>query len=568
MAGALWRDKGVAIGKEVTLPLVAWLILLGLSWMQGFKEAGLVPLAGYILLLYVAKSEDEKYLRGGIVFAAVGVALYAIKQVMLPGWMEPSLDAPGKLRAFSTLGNPNFVASFLVASVPLCMFPRENTKHLAWMRVSAASIILVGITVTRCRHAWICLAVMLLWAVWGSLSPTRRRYLAGLAILGAGLGVALFLTSWKTPFGPWHTMTGRMLIGGAAVNMIVNHPTLGVGLGRFAASYGASQGAVIDLFPTLSTNASAVFDAHNEFLHTAAESGVLAGLAYAAFVAVLLWRVFRLTPDRAAWAAGISLAGQVVDRLFETPGLNPAGALVFWAVAGMIVKEEFSEKAPPRGISRAMLALLTCLLLLFAFKGLFSHVKTEQQEAKGDRATLFKDAWLAEKHYRKAIAFNPGSAELRRKLGTCLYLLGRWDDALKEFNHATEWTGDVSAQIMIGEVLIRQRRLEEATGVYSKLIKEYPNFLTPRFLRGQIYIQEGQRGNGREEFLKALEVVPSSSNPLASREKIEFQKRLMREWLEEDNGTNSTENATVSEPIRPPPRKRHPLEKEGWNPPP
>jgi len=541
MAGALWRQKGVAIEKKVIIPLVAWFMLFGLSWMRGFREAGLVPLSGFILFFYVGKSENVKYLRGGIIVAAVGVALYAIKQVIIPGWMEPSLDAPGKLRSFSTLGNPNFVASFLIASAPLCLFPRESQKRFPWMGGIAAVIILIGITVTRCRHAWICLAVMVLWAVWGKLSPTKHRLLAGLAILGIGLGIPHFLTNWQTPFGSWHTMTGRMLIGGSAINMMGNHPTLGVGLGKFAAAYGAAQGAVIETFPALSANASAVFDAHNEFLHTAAESGVFAGLTYVAFVSVLLWRVCRMTPDDTAWAAGISFVGQVVDRFFETPGLNPSGALVFWAVAGMIVKDKTPEWTFPGWVTRAILAILTGFLLFFAFGGLFSRVKAERQEALGDRAAIVKDAWLAERHYRQAIEFNPESAELRRKWGTCLYLLGRWDDALKEFLQSTEWTGDVSAQIMTGEILTRQRRLNEAAGVYSKLIKEYPNFLTPRFLRGQIYIQEGQRDKGREEFLKGLEVVPSPSNPLASREKTEFQKRLMREWLEKDNGTNSTQ---------------------------
>src|SRR5213076_3645521 len=54
-----------------------------------------------------------------VYWTSLPISLLGIAQALLPGKLDFGLQALGKMAAFSTLGNPQFVAVWLVFSIPL-----------------------------------------------------------------------------------------------------------------------------------------------------------------------------------------------------------------------------------------------------------------------------------------------------------------------------------------------------------------------------------------------------------------------------------------------------------------
>ena len=54
-----------------------------------------------------------------VYWTSLPISLLGIAQALVPGKLDFGLQALGKMAAFSTLGNPQFVAVWLVFSIPL-----------------------------------------------------------------------------------------------------------------------------------------------------------------------------------------------------------------------------------------------------------------------------------------------------------------------------------------------------------------------------------------------------------------------------------------------------------------
>jgi O-antigen ligase/tetratricopeptide (TPR) repeat protein len=263
------------------------------SWRGAAEShAGLRTALGYLVVFVATRAlcprvEDGWRLLTAPVLATAAVTAYAL--VQLAGhdplaWDVLSVYA-GHIRPFSTLGHPNFLAGYLVLTLPLAAaFAGRALSRRRWL--SCLSLAVLGLAAgfvvlaALSRAAWLaagCSAVLLLLG-WRAAGLRRPALVAGLAVAlvgaacligwrGAHLsGAALLERVRGLPEG-----AGRWQIWQAAWKTFRARPASGCGLDGFRLAFGAHRPAD---YVEMEWNATPT-RAHNEVLHILATQGLL-----------------------------------------------------------------------------------------------------------------------------------------------------------------------------------------------------------------------------------------------------------------------------------------------------
>lgn len=310
LAGAA---AGSALWGTLVSPAALALQVLGLAWFAAVVSLRPAPRA---IATALAASAT-------VVAAIALLQLARLDPFALLGYLA---DAGNRMRVYGTFGNPNFLAVFLVAVLPLTVAtcpPR--------LGVVAAVLQTAALVATGSRGAVLAaLAVGLFLA----LVPWRgRRLAAAAALLIAGAIVAL---SAARPVG--ETVAGRIYIWKVAAPHVMERPLAGFGPGAFEPMWvrWEAQAWKAGTVAGSDRRFAAVQDhAHNEYLETAVDSGVPAALALAVVVIALAAAVRRHADRRLGLAAGCGVVAIAAAALVDFPLHRPAELFLFWVLAGV-----------------------------------------------------------------------------------------------------------------------------------------------------------------------------------------------------------------------------------------
>ncbi|GAA1274914.1 O-antigen ligase family protein [Saccharothrix xinjiangensis] len=249
-----------------------------------------------VVLVDVASREAPlRWVLGAAVAGAVVAATGALH----------SLFVEGETRASGPLEDPNDLAYFLVAALPLLVAlrrPRRDATGSGRAATAglalAATVLVAGAAATFSRGGARAMAADASWLAARRAIPVRAL-LAGVAgsavlVVGAALvaGPALDRAFQEKTHVAGANADTRELRWEAAARMLAEHPVLGVGPGGFRADYpAASHNAEVD-------EQSPV--AHNMYLEVAAELGLPGFALFAALLALTAVtgeRVLRATAD-------------------------------------------------------------------------------------------------------------------------------------------------------------------------------------------------------------------------------------------------------------------------------
>lgn len=373
----------VAVGGGVLLLLgLAYLALQGrLAWLRlpvypgavAFALVGAVgalrapspgvvweSLLGYTALfgLFVITAHRCRRARSALslvwALVAVQVVVGAVGVLQYMG-LDPLASPAAAMRLpVSTLGNPNFAAYYqeLMLPVGLALVLSLWRRLPRWGRGLLAASLTLGtlhLILAQSRAGWVStgLAVVLLLA----LTTSRRAWLRhlGPAVLAllllvpvaqllletvpTGSQQSLYSSVESTARRTWdRALTAfdagdfsrnmRVLLWAGAADMVLDHPWIGVGLGRFRTSLPTylDHAAWGDLAASRGETTPQARHAHNEYLEFPAEVGLLG-------MAALVWAV------AAVLRLGIrALGGGAATRL--TSGRRPVRALTAGVVCG------------------------------------------------------------------------------------------------------------------------------------------------------------------------------------------------------------------------------------------
>lgn len=300
-------------------------------------NGGLISQFAYFVIFLAGlvniSTQKAKTLLVAIVFAAVAVSVWGIPShfgadpscFVLTGKLTSSCwqkEFDPTLRIFSTLGQPNWLASYLVLILPVSLafslFYRQNKAKLIFLAASAT--ILFAIILTNSRAGLLGLLASL--AVFATLLgiKTIKANIKFIIALGAVFVIisALFgtnlasrikdlvssqkqatskptrtatLTQSSLTSGGTESGQIRLVVWRGAIDIFKSSPLLGTGPETFVSSYYK--------FRPLAHNQTTEWQffynkAHNEFLNYAANTGILGLLSYIAFLTITLITIFKL----------------------------------------------------------------------------------------------------------------------------------------------------------------------------------------------------------------------------------------------------------------------------------
>lgn len=336
---AAWLELGSPL-QQLT---AAWLVALSLAAIFGRSvalDAFLLPVAGLGWFLATQRTvPDARLFARALELSATCIAAIALAQMLhvdpfvWMGWSS-STDPGDRMRVFSTLGNPNFVAAYLCGSLPLSLASLRQPRK-SWAHGVALPIQLGGIVATGSRAPLLALVAVAIWWMalrqWGLLR--RLAIAAAFALLAASL-----LQSGRSLAAK---LEGRAYIWSVAVPHLLEHPLLGVGPGGFATMYPAweavnwSQGHYLEQQKAFS---APMDHAHNDFLELLVEGGAVSLAAWMALMAALLGRVARQLRARANGITAGASAGVVAIlgvALVDFPLHRPAELFLLWSLLAL-----------------------------------------------------------------------------------------------------------------------------------------------------------------------------------------------------------------------------------------
>lgn len=316
-----------------------------------------------------------------------GLYQYKIGVAPLATWEDPTLESHAT-RIYSTLGNPNLLAGFLLPSVPIALgFTAWLASQRRWLLalpvLAIAGLISLACILTESRGCYLGLfaafvffggaTAIKLWLI----KPRLRGLIVGLALTGVlagGVGLTRipnFSQRVETMFSLEHSSNAyRYKVYRSSFDMFKDNWWFGTGPGNetFVRAYGLYMVSSFDALGTYSVP-----------LEVAVESGLPGLLSFGALIICLLGRAHRIfwlnetetsssgqtgspsgqtgsssgqtdSPSGRIWLVlglAAAIAGLMVHGLVDTVFYRPQIQFQFWLiVAGLVVgiKSEKEER--------------------------------------------------------------------------------------------------------------------------------------------------------------------------------------------------------------------------------
>lgn len=326
-----------------------------------------VYVSSYFLFSAVANTPKRRLallvaaVAGGLIAAVYGLYQYKIGVAPLATWEDPSVETQST-RIYSTLGNPNLLAGYLIPLVSLSgsmlLASIDARKWLFAIIAAPVCLILIAATVlTGSRGGFMGIAValatlFLISSAWcWSKYPKTRPLVIGLAVvlpLIAGACVLLVPSMQQrvvSIFAGWQHSSNafRLHVYESSLQMFKDNWWIGIGTGNqaFRMAYGLYMNSRFDALGTYCVP-----------LEIAVEAGIFALTAFAVFFVSLLGRAHLafysktigwerwLCAGMASALFGIAAMG-FVDTVFYRPQVH----FIFWLLAGTLVTASIQARA-------------------------------------------------------------------------------------------------------------------------------------------------------------------------------------------------------------------------------
>jgi O-antigen ligase len=349
----------LVIGLVQLLPL-PWVASLDPSATSFFDLRLLVYLTFLAAALTFVDSEDRltRVVNFIIVFGAV-MGFYGILQRLASSDGIYGLRHPGQAVPFGPFVNQHHFAAFMemTGGLTLAILFGENTSRDRRILLATAAIIMgAAVAFTGSRGGMLSfaavLAFVLLFRFLSGEGPGLRKRLA---VTAAGLGFLMIVFSLVLFLGGNDNLlrstgvgindvdisTGRFHFWPVALKIFASHPIFGAGFDAFGVAF-----TRYDSWPGLFR----VEQAHNDYLQTLADAGVVGFVCVALFVFVLFrdgLAVIAKSHDQRQYAAVGALAGCfgiLVHSFFDFPLRTPSNGFFFLLLAAIATIPITGEK--------------------------------------------------------------------------------------------------------------------------------------------------------------------------------------------------------------------------------
>lgn len=345
----------IYIGLVISSLLLVGNIGRGLIGSE-MRPDGIVVMLVYVLLFWFVGSFRKRYslflLLGGLIVSLIGILQYYGLDILPP----TEISVLWNKVAYSTIGNPNFLGSYLVLLLPVAMYGFVGLKK--WYGLVVYGVILYCLLATMSRGPWlgamaaVGMFVLMLWLVkkfdWKRLGIV---FVTSVALIG--LFNVLEDGALLNRFGTIGTDIGEVVSGGEnlekagsyrmfiwirSLELVKENPLWGVGLEQLG--YAFIDNYSEDMVQYWG-RVMFVDRAHNEYLHIAVSTGIPSLLVYLTFLFMVLrdgWRNWR--KDEMLLPVYAAVVGYLVQAFFNISVVSVA--YLFWIYMGFLVNERRS----------------------------------------------------------------------------------------------------------------------------------------------------------------------------------------------------------------------------------
>ena len=472
-----------------------WLLLL-MTWGDG--EPGVRRIAGLVAL-------------AGAIVAGIALAQWAGHDpLQFGGYYIEWGTLRAAMRLYSTFGNPNFVAGYLVGAIFLALALTATSKTPVARTLSGMAVLVtfVAIIGTHSRGAWLGLAAGLLVArpIW------KRRDVSPPALPAGSLASdAARVSSWALPVAVimmlpdllrqaqtiWSHLGGRLYLARAAWPMFAEHPLLGSGWGTFQLRFPELQAQVLGTHPEFARYWTHTRQLHNDPLQILLEAGALGLVA----LGWLLWTFgseLRQTTSRTSRTERLWLGASVggvtaitIDSIFNFQlTIPPTLILLFTLLAIPQVLRPGDDDAALRldrpehsgwgVLVRALASVLVVAMVALLALGIARGAIADHRLALGlaqEREGRFA---RAEQDFRAGLEHAPDDGPLHYGLSRALYVQGQYPEALREALLAQQRVADSNLEVLKARIQDRMRYSSPALETYRHALWLNPTLRSVR----------------------------------------------------------------------------------------
>jgi putative inorganic carbon (hco3(-)) transporter len=343
-----WTRRSRSGGSGMFAPLI-WVAAVSVSVLAG-SYASLESLALALAVTPLFWAVVSGRLEAGPLASAVAagsaaesvIALlqYAgLDPLRLLGWQAEVFANP-RMRVYGTMGNPDFVAAWCCATLPLSYVAITRSRFksrraLAW---GVIGLQMAAILATGSRSALLVLPAQgIVWLVCGGSGWKKWLLILPVAAL------TLFAPGSRA-LG--ETLHGRLYLARISASQARAIPLTGFGPGSFEPQFAKWQVQWLGSYGAEEARyAGPVDHAHNDYIEFFVEYGVVGLCALLAVCRPLagVWRLRRLPNSDLRTAAAAGFAGLLALSCVDFSLHRPAEWALFWMLAGVMVHGSSSD---------------------------------------------------------------------------------------------------------------------------------------------------------------------------------------------------------------------------------
>ena len=364
-ARLLWRVDGPVLAF-VGLSLTAWAFSTDRTqslYGEQLQYQGVLTLLLYVGFFYVARlavsgCRSMDLLQYAITVGATVVAAYALVQKV---GVDPIWDGylPGG-RVFSSIGQANALAAYLVLAIPLSAGLALRARRLRRALILLATTAMVAAFVfaqSRGGYLGLLSALVVLALAWWPELGLRTRRLAvvvALVVVAVAIGAAARTPSSIPAFGDVSTRSDastrfHLDAWRVASAIVRDHPLLGTGPETFPDVFSQYSHDVLPPERAVALDSYRVESPHNVYLAVATGSGIPTLIAYLGILAGFLvtsrkaLRAVRRDARMTLVAVLAAVIGHLVTDVFMTAEIT--STWLFWLLLGATLAWASAEES-------------------------------------------------------------------------------------------------------------------------------------------------------------------------------------------------------------------------------
>jgi O-antigen ligase/Tfp pilus assembly protein PilF len=544
---------------KLELPLILFTLVLVLSlFISETKRVSLndfIIFFSYILIFFliINNLNQEADFNSFIHLFFIISSLVSIYTIMQYYGFDPYLKDLHILT--STIGQKNWISNYLAMIFPLIFsyFLLEQTKKNKIIYFVLLTVLYITLMICQCRGIWISISFTLIFGIYIIIKSKifrifhknkKRLFLLLITFLVVTIiystdnplnksAITVTQRAMSTFDEQDPSINGRLLIWKTTLEMIIDRPIFGSGIGTFKMNYLIYQAEFLKNNPYYIQYSGKAGEAHNEYLQMWAEIGII-GLGI--FIGIVLM-FYSLIIDYLkkndndkdkiiVFGLILGITCFLIHCLFTFPLHVPALGITFFTLLGLTViytrkinlpktdpdNRPKEVKLKNKGIKIALnilvLVFMVWVINLVAVKPYIAEI----QYFNGMRHNVDGNYREALPCFEQAAPLYPYNGRILHALGTTYYNLGILSKAEEILQRTTRYRIDANTFYNLGLVYRQAGLFQKAEEEFTRSIYLNPLFDKAYYDLGYLYFTQGNYDDTIEQWNKILEIEPNFPN--------------------------------------------------------